>query len=274
MSCVSLPHYKKGLRLEVRLFRLCHACFLPSLEGLWLVVRLVSLCHACFLPPTGDGFGLDVKLVSLRYVMLLCNQNRSGGVITGKIVIIRFVVKWLATQKSFFSLLLRARSNCLTGSKIVVPNAIRKISVRFNSKPKRSCVSPSLKVHCNRSTHFPTLLRNGSKFTIDLVPLNLRKQEACNANSPGRARSAEEDVDCTTAWFISSPKKLSLIAVCSLVYNIRPCTTCWTNEWDRVLAKFKWHIYIRNADPLEKRRICKFHVTWIDTWSKKFIEII
>jgi hypothetical protein len=120
----------------------------------------------------------------------------------------RFVVKWLATQKSFFSCLLRARSNYLRRSKTVVPNAIRKISVRSNRRPGAFlCLAEFMKVHRNRSTHFSTLVRNGSKFTIDLVPLNLRKQEACNANSPGRARSAEEDVECTTAWCISSPKK-------------------------------------------------------------------
>jgi len=49
-------------------------------------------------------------------------------------------------------------------------------------------------------------------------------------------------------------RNLSLIAVRSLVHNTRPYTLCYTK-------KIQLRHNIRETDPLEKRRICKFHVT-------------
>jgi hypothetical protein len=64
--------------------RLRSFLFLPQ-RGFTVDVSLISLCHAYFLAFLQQELSLDVKFVSLCYNMPLCKQNRSGGVITGKI---------------------------------------------------------------------------------------------------------------------------------------------------------------------------------------------
>lgn len=65
-SCDHYVAVRRGLRLDVGLVSVRHACFPPVLrDRLVLDVRLVCLSHVCFLPSLREGLGLDFRLVCL-----------------------------------------------------------------------------------------------------------------------------------------------------------------------------------------------------------------
>jgi hypothetical protein len=68
--------------------------FPPSIrEGLRLDVRIMLLlCHARLALALREGLRLDVRLVSVCYHIRFCSQNKSAGVIRGKIQEVIYVL--------------------------------------------------------------------------------------------------------------------------------------------------------------------------------------